>query len=283
MVSWVRGNISLQVFNTVSGYNSKRKKNRNSISVVFADRQKHFIILLKPNMKKIFTISLMLLFSYTSHSQILISILLGDKLNSDKLEFGLDGGLNMSNISGLSNADQANRFNLGFYFDIKFKKSPWFFNTGVMVKSTMGAQNLAVYDLHNSDLNNTFVGGSVNRRLSYFNVPLLIKYKFKNNFSVKAGPMLGLMNKSLDVFTNKVKDKEDLTYKLKIRDQYHPIDAGLLFGLEYRLLGGNGMNLGVRYYLGLVDITVEDDLPNQYNRSLYFSVGIPIGKAPKAK
>jgi hypothetical protein len=234
-------------------------------------------------MKKIFTIACLLLLGYTSDSQILISILLGDKLNSDKLEFGLDGGLNLSNIGGINNAEMANRLNLGFYFDIKYKDTPWYFNTGVMVKSTMGAQNLAVYDLNNADLNNAFAGGSVDRRLSYFNVPLLIKYKFKSNFSVKAGPMLGLMNKSYDVFTNKVIDKEDLTYKLKIRDRYHPLDAGLMVGVDYRLLGGNGMNLGVHYYLGLVDITIEDDLPNQYNRSLYFSVGIPIGKAPKAK
>jgi len=42
------------------------------------------------------------------------------------------------------------------------------------------------------------------------------------------------------------------------------------------------MNLGVRYYRGLVDITIDDTTPDQYNSSLYLSVGIPIG-AGKAK
>jgi hypothetical protein len=39
------------------------------------------------------------------------------------------------------------------------------------------------------------------------------------------------------------------------------------------------MNLGVRYYLGLVDITIDDTTPDQYNSSLYLSIGIPIGAA----
>jgi hypothetical protein len=37
------------------------------------------------------------------------------------------------------------------------------------------------------------------------------------------------------------------------------------------------MNLSIRYYYGLVDIYIDDLTPARYNRSLYFSVGIPIG------
>lgn len=234
-------------------------------------------------MKKVIAVTVLLFLCFTGHSQILISLLLGDKLNSDKLEFGLDGGLNRANIRGLDQASSVGRFNIGFYFDFKLKNPAWMMHTGVIVKSTLGAQDIEVYDLNDANLNAAFAGGTVDRRLSYFNVPILIKHQFKNNFFVEAGPMLGLMNKSVDVFTQKVKDAEDLTYKIKIRDNYHPLDAGLMVGLGYRLLGGNGMNLGVRYYYGLVDVTLDDTTPNQYNRSLYFSVGIPIGKTPKVK
>ncbi len=234
-------------------------------------------------MKKAIVVTGLLFLCFSGYSQILISLLLGDKLNSDKLEFGLDGGLNMANIGGIDQANAVGRFNVGFYFDLKLKNPAWMLHTGVIVKSTLGTQDLPVYNLNDANLNAAFAGGSVDRRLSYFNVPILIKHQFKNNFFVEAGPMLGLMNKSVDVFTQKVKDAEELTYKLKIRDNYHPLDAGLMVGLGYRLLGGNGMNLGVRYYYGLVDVTLDDTTPDQYNRSLYFSVGIPIGKTPKGK
>jgi hypothetical protein len=232
-------------------------------------------------MKNFLIISTLLFISITANSQILISILLGDKLNSDKLEFGLDGGLNIANINGIDQTNAVRRFNVGFYFDLKLKNPAWMVHTGVIVKSTLGAKDLPVYNLNDANLNTAFAGGNVDRRLSYFNVPILIKHQFKKSFFVEAGPMLGLMNKSVDVFTQKVIDADDLSYTLKIRDNYHPLDAGLMVGLGYRLLGGNGMNLGVRYYYGLVDITLDDSTPNQYNRSLYFSVGIPIGKAKK--
>ena len=37
------------------------------------------------------------------------------------------------------------------------------------------------------------------------------------------------------------------------------------------------MNLGMRYYHGLVDVYVDDTVPNRYNRSFYITLGIPIG------
>jgi len=225
----------------------------------------------------------MLLFCFAANSQVLISILLGDKLNSGKVEFGLDGGLDWSNIHGLPGANSLTGFNLGFYFDIKLKNPAWMVNTGVIVKSPLGADDLPVYSLNDPHLDSVFTGGSVTRKLRYFNVPVMMKYKFKNNLYVKGGIQLGLRAKAFDEFTNTIQDDEDLKYKLKIKDQFHPLDAGLAFGLGYRLMGGNGMNIGLQYYLGLIDVVIDDASPNQYNRALYLTVGIPIGKGKASK
>jgi hypothetical protein len=43
------------------------------------------------------------------------------------------------------------------------------------------------------------------------------------------------------------------------------------------------MNIGLQYYLGLIDIKIDDSTPDQFNRVLYLTVGIPIGKNPKKK
>jgi hypothetical protein len=224
-------------------------------------------------------IVLMIFANIRSEGQVLISLLLGDKLNSGKVEFGLDGGLNISDITGVQPSRNKTGFNLGFYFDIKLRKPSWMIHTGVLVKSTMGAEDISVYSLDNPDLDKIFSEGSVKRRLGYFNVPIMIKYKWKNNFFIEAGPMLGLMSKSKDEFSATVKKKDDLTYTLNIKDLYHPLDAGVMAGVGYRLLRGNGMNLALRYYLGLVDITLDDATPEQYNRSFYIAIGIPIGVA----
>ncbi len=232
-------------------------------------------------MKKIVLLFATFLCALTVNGQVLISLLLGDKLNTGKIEFGLDGGVNFMSLPGLDGSSSTSGFNLGFYFDIK-TKSKYLFHTGVIVKSPMGAAGITPYSLNNADLDNAFTGGEVKRNLRYFNVPVMLKRPFKNHFYAEGGFMLGLMNRSFDEFTNEINKSEDLTFKLYNRDAYHPLDAGLIAGLGYRLMGGNGMNLGVRYYYGLVDITIDDTGDNIYNQSLYLTVGIPIG-AGKAK
>ena len=231
--------------------------------------------------KLIFSVAL-LLAAYTGNAQVIISLLLGDKLNTGKIEFGLDGGLTLSDIQGLDGAKSLRGFNLGFYFDIKLKNPAWMFNTGVLVKSPMGAEELPVYSLNDPDLDNVFAGGEVTKKLRYFNVPLMMKYQFKNHFFAKAGIQLGLMNKAFDEFSKYIED-EEASYKIKTKELYHPLDAGLAFGLGYRLMGGNGMNIGIQYYLGLVDILIDDDTPDQTNRAFYLNLGIPIGKGSAKK
>ncbi|MCD4788577.1 MAG: hypothetical protein K8R37_01155 [Bacteroidales bacterium] len=50
-------------------------------------------------MRKYLLIIAFLFVGISSQSQILISLILGDKLNSEGLEFGLEGGFNWSNVS----------------------------------------------------------------------------------------------------------------------------------------------------------------------------------------
>lgn len=213
-------------------------------------------------------------------SQVLISLLLGDKLNTGKIEFGLDGGLNLSNQSGLNKSKSLSSFNLGFYFDIKMKNS-WMFHTGVIVKSTVGADKIPVYSLGQTDLDNIFIDGSVRRKLSYFHVPLMMKYNFKNHFYAEAGPQLGLIYDAVDEFSSDVLGDE-ASYKNDIRDYFHTLDAGLTGGIGYRLMGGNGMNLGIRYYFGFVDVVIDNAGDPISNRSFYVNVGIPIGAGKAA-
>jgi hypothetical protein len=140
--------------------------------------------------KNIFLLWLAVLVS-TARTQVLISILLGDKLNSGKIEFGLEGGANWATVKNLDGAKSLTAFNLGFYFDFKLKHPSWMLNTGVIVKSTMGADELPVYSLGNTDLDNAFSGGKVSRKINYFNVPIMMKYSFKNHIFLKGGVQLG--------------------------------------------------------------------------------------------
>ncbi len=224
---------------------------------------------------------MLLVSAVATRAQVLISLLLGDKLNSPKIEFGLEGGANWSSIKNLTGAKSSTTFNLGFYFDFKLKNPAWMINTGVIVKSAMGARNLTVYPLGDADLDSAFAGGTVTRKIDYFNVPVLIKYSFDNHIYIKSGIQLGLRYNARDIFRRTVKEDDDLKYELKTKEQFQLIDAGLAIGLGYRLLKGNGINIGIKYYYGLVNINSDGALPKQFNRSFYVTGGIPIGRGKK--
>jgi hypothetical protein len=215
-----------------------------------------------------------------TQGQVIISLLLGDKLNSGKDEFGLEGGLSLSSQSGLDKSKALSSLSLGFYFDIKLKE-PWAIHTGIIVKSNMGAAGLPVYSTGQPGVDSLFVGASVERKLSYFNGPAMLKYYFANHFYIEAGTQLGLLYKAFDEFS-KTENDDELTDRRDIRKNFHPLDAGITAGLGYRLIKGNGMNIEIRYYYGLVDVVVDDSGKGVFNRSLYFTAAIPIG-AGKAK
>ena len=225
---------------------------------------------------KKFLVIAFLFLSIHAKSQVIISLLLGDNLNTGKIEFGLDGGLNISNLRGMKNSKEINGLHLGFYFDIKLK-GPWQFHTGVIVKSPMGAGDIPFYSTGNNSLDSIMYDGNVDRKLRYFNVPLMIKFTTPSRVYAEAGIQLGLMNKAFDEYTDYVKDSKDLTFVTDNKKNYHPIDAGAIAGIGWRILKGYGMNLGVRYYYGFVDITIDDSGSNVYNQSLYIAMGIPIG------
>jgi hypothetical protein len=212
--------------------------------------------------------------THAANSQVIIALVFGDALNTGKIEFGLDGGLTFATLDGFEDAKYLRTWNLGFYFDIKLNNPAWMVHTGVIVKSSLGTTNAPVYPLNDPLLDSAFVGGSVTKRLKYFNVPIMMKYKFANNIFVEGGVMLGLFYGATDIFVNSIQGKEDLSYEIDAKSSYHLLDGGLMIGAGYRL---KSLNLGIRYYHGIVDVNADVRLPSLYNSALYVNVGIPIG------
>jgi len=233
-------------------------------------------------MKKIF-LALFLIITISAQSQVLITLLLGDKLNSPGLEFGLEGGMNWTKVSGFETSDFGQKWNLGFYFDIRIKNQLSLY-TGVLVKSNMGVDDFTLNDLSKLDAfryrdqNGDLVKGSYSQKMSYFLVPILLKYKFKNQIHIAVGPQLGLMYKSWIEFNSDINGK-DAIIKEYNKDNINKIDAGIMLGLGYRLFKGEGWTIGAKYYYGLVD--VYKDISGTKNSSIFIELCIPIGAGEK--
>jgi hypothetical protein len=230
-------------------------------------------------MKKVFIIIALLIAGSAAQSQVLITLLLGDKLNSDGLEFGLEGGLNWANVSGLETNDFARKFNLGFYFDIRIKNE-WSLYTGVLVKSNLGVDKLTDNDLNTLgatkyiDSDGTPLVGDYSHKMNTFLVPALLRYKFKNHIYAEFGPQFGLAYKSWIEFESDV-DGKDAIIKEYNKEIINRIDAGLMVGTGYRMLKGTGWTIGAKYYYGFVN--VYKGMPGTKNSSFFLKINIPIG------
>jgi hypothetical protein len=150
----------------------------------------------------------------------------------------------------------------------------WSFNTGVLVKSQLGADELTSRDL-------TFLGitpleeeGTYSQRLNYFLVPALMRYNFPNRMYVEAGLQFGLMYKA-SVDFNSETDERDIDVRTFNKDKINKIDAGVAGGIGYRLSPRKGMSLGLRYYYGFVN-TYKGESGTK-NSSLFLKFTLPIG------
>ena len=230
-------------------------------------------------MKKTILLLFSLFVGYTSQSQVLIALLLGDVLNSGKIEFGLDGGANFSTIGSMDSNSWSRDYNLGFYFDIKMKNQ-WYLNTGVLVKSNLGLDKLSEEDLNFLGASTYDAEGDYRQRISYFLVPALAKYKFDNNIYVELGPQFGLARKAYIQFDSDI-DGNEARIRETNTDMINRFDMGLAAGTGFRLLKGLGWTVGVRYYYGFID--VYKDLSVSKNSSLFLKVNVPIGLSKDKK
>jgi len=229
-----------------------------------------------PN-KKFITLLAIMLMGFFSHSQVLLSILFGDKLNSDGLEFGLEGGFNWSDISGLDADKRLSTFNLGFYFDFRLKNQ-WNIYTGVLVKAKLGDDKLSPEDLVFLEITPNPENGSYSQKLNYFIVPALLKYNFKNRMYVEAGPQFGLMYKSWVEFESNL-DNKDIKTKDYNKDKINKLDTGITFGTGYKIMPENGMTIGIKYYYGFTN--VYKGVSGSNNSSLFLKLNVPIGANKK--
>ena len=236
-------------------------------------------------MKKHLLLLFFLFAGFTMQSQILIALLLGDKLNSGNIEFGLDGGMSLATITGMDSHRNLNSFDLGFYFDIKIK-DPWYLNTGVLVKTTLGLDKLTDNDLNflnatvYRDQDGNRVDGDYSQRMNAFLIPVLAKYKFKNHMHVEAGFQFSWMYNSWIQFDSRI-EGNSARIKENNEDITNWFDVGLTAGTGYRLLNGYGWTLGARYYYGLVN--VYKDRSGTKNSVLLLKLAIPIGVSEKTK
>ncbi len=243
-------------------------------------------------MKKKCTIVLLLamcLVPLSGKGQALIALAFGKKLETDRVKLGLFLAEQGSMITGAETIDfNLNlSFSVGAYTDVKLgDKNKWILQNYMVFKAPKGASGLDVKTEALTDDPDVIDGTDViERDITYFEITPIARYCLTPSWSVGAGPYVGFRMGATDVYSAK-RDQGDLSFKMKMKSDYGMVDFGLAFDVQYRFMKGNGLQLGLRYEQGLVDVYKKSTGLSGKNMAFNFGVGIPIthsNKAPASK
>ena len=242
-------------------------------------------------MKHTILIALILFSVKVCDAQVLMALIFGDKLNSDKLEFGLTLGNSFSTQTNFMDTKWRTRgWNVGLFFNWQMdKKARWYLHPGAIPKSTLGFRYLPEYKTGVDQIDaviDTF-NFEVERKVNYIHVPILVRYRVftlekkkgkkqgaKSSLFIQAGPMVDLRTKASDIFIAE-DDKNTLTFENDLRDEIRRFDVSLSAGLvwKFRKL----VELSVSYNQGFLDIDKEDITGTNRNQYVMLNVNIPVG------
>jgi len=199
-----------------------------------------------------------------------IAVLVFGFVNAQGVKFGAKVALNIANLTGdIENPSSLTGFQIGGFAE--FKLSEKFAFQPELMYSTQGTRKS-----YSGVIDNYNFSGENKTKLSYLNLPLMLKYYFVPKFNIEFGPQIGLLLSAKNVI-----DYDDVmdgtaysgSTKIDIKDQITTVDFGLNFGAGYDFT--EKISAGLRYNLGLstiYDYEIASD-PNVKNSVFSISVG----------
>jgi hypothetical protein len=199
-------------------------------------------------MKNVSIVALIAIFSFTS-------------MNAQDITFGAKAGVNIATITGddTDGIDSRTSFHIGAVVEIPISDD--FSVQSELLYSSQGAKGKSL-------------GGDIDFKYNYLNLPIMAKYYVAENFSLEAGPQVGLL------LSAKVESDENTTIELAtskanevdVKDVTSSIDFGLKFGAGYKL--ESGLNFGAHYNLGLSNIYDGEGSDNTKIHNGVFQVSV---------
>ncbi len=177
------------------------------------------------------------------------------------------------NIGGLLNIS-----NTSFSVDPEPNSAEYSSRFGFGIGAVLDRPMTGQWDLHAEPMfmqkggNADISGDDVKLKVSYFELPIMIKYNFQPSIMLvpyaMAGPSLGYLLSAKAKFDRGEDD---------VKDQFENVDFSLGFGGGVSIPKGDlALFAEARYLLGLVNINAEDDVITVKNRGLQVLFGATI-------
>lgn len=200
----------------------------------------------------------------------LLVLIFGEKAATENFHFSMKLGMNYSIIHGYEEGKNGISLNFGVVNNIRLNERLTLV-AEFLPLSARSVREFPVETTGNLSLDDLLLEvESTDRKLSYIDIPVLLKVKLSDRFSISAGPQFSLLTKAVDTYRSSPVSGAVLTTELDIRSALRKVDAGAVIDLMYILVpprGGKGINLFARYAKGFVGL-VKDDSGPRYTTSM---------------
>ena len=184
--------------------------------------------------------------------------------NAQKTTFGIKAGLNIANFTGdtgsLGSVSSRMGFVGGGFCEIdlgsKFTLQP------ELLYSSQGTKSQMVVNLDGTDYDVT-----TKIKLSYINVPIIVKYYPDKKFSLQFGPQIGFLSSA-----NADVTVLGTTVGVDVKDSFESIDVGMNVGAGYDFT--KYISADFRFNLGLANVAKTSPGDNTKLRNSVISISV---------
>lgn len=189
-----------------------------------------------------------------------ISLSSAQESSTTGARFGVKGGVNFTNLY-VDNVDDTNMltsFNAGFFVELPITQ-------GIAIVPELN------FSRKGSEVQNTILTETYKSKfkLSYLEMPVLLKLNLVPNFNLHAGPYVAyLLNAKTDVVDENGDRVESFEYDT---DNFNKLDFGLSAGLGFDF---NNFGIGARYNYGLSEIDKDNNANGAKNSAFNLYVAL---------
>lgn len=222
-----------------------------------------------------------------AESQVLIALLFGDKLSTERAQFGLNVSAGLTGLTGVSS-----RFDfgwaIGLYLEIALRPRIHLLPELVM-KMPAGARDMdstipgySIDTLGDPALGMVEEQGSVQRSMTYLALSVVARFAL-GPIGLGVGPQGSIRTQRTELVSLERGD-QTVTIETSSGNFAQRWDAGLLGTLDFPFsphLGMRSVRLRAKGYYGLVDTVKGEGGPAMRNWYFLLGVDIPIGGPPR--
>ena len=184
-----------------------------------------------------------------------IALFISTSVHSQGSGFGLKLGSNYSYLP--SQAVPQNKFLFGLHGGAYFP---------ILVRNRLEIQPEILFSMQGGG--HITSNGTSTSRLNYLAVPLAAKVYFNNWFNIQAGPQFSYLLNARSQFNN--------TESIDASKEFFTHDVSFLLGIGYD--DHRGLDLTLRYLMGMTTLLREDNIIYPRNRVIQLSIGYRLAQ-----